>query len=181
MTTYREGRRWVLEVAAPGDWKPELRRGKTVLVAKPQWLTLNSRLHWRTKDRIKKKWRAAAKNAAGAALDERGRRVALPVGEVKRARFDAVICFPTKAGRRDIINWHDTTKVIIDTLTAGNAKYPGWGFLPDDATKQYLHCGDCPHLREHPDKLATRPPFGPVGMVVMTITELLGEVVDVDA
>lgn len=181
MTGLVEGRRWVLEIPAPGAWKPVVSKTKRMpaagwpLRADPKWLTMNKRMHWRPKDRLKTEWRAAATEAARVALGSDGRRRPLPVGEVKRARIDAVFHFPTHGARRDIINWHETTKVVIDALTSGNAAHPGYGFLPDDQPDRYLHCPDCPHLREHPDKLVTKAPYGPVGLLVMTLTELIEE------
>lgn len=168
-------RSWTLTIPAPGDWKLDPTKSKPVWKPAPQWLSMNSRLHWRTKDRIKKKWRAATRDAALAVVTGDGRTVRLPEGEVQRARIDVMLHFATRPARRDLTNWHETTKVVLDTLTRGTVTYPGWGFLPDDEPDRYLHCPDCPHIRAHPQRLDTTPPYGPVGLLVMTLTDITEE------
>ncbi|TDC02199.1 hypothetical protein E1091_01295 [Micromonospora fluostatini] len=177
MTPTTTARSWTLTIPAPGDWELYVGKTRSTWRAKPKWLTMNSRLHWRKKDKIKTLWRAATREAARAAVTHDGRTVSLPVGQVSRARVDAVVHFTTVllrrdgTSRRDIENWREATKVIVDTLIAGTRTHPGWGFLPDDGTR--LHCPDCPHVREAPEALDTKPPYGPVGLVVVTLTELL--------
>lgn len=182
MTAAVDMRTWTLSIPAPGDWVPAVRTGKPMppggwpLKPAPLWLTLNKRLHWRAKDRIKKQWRRNTEQAAQAVRTHDGRTVRLPSGLVTRARIDAMLHFARAASCRDSINWHDTTKVVIDTLTAGTRTHPGWGFLPDDEPTRYLHCEDCPHLRICPQRLETKPPYGPVGLLVVTLTDLSQEV-----
>lgn len=161
---------WTLTIPAPGDWKPN---GKGGFLAAPEWLTMNSRLsHW-PEYRLKKKWRAAARNAAEAAEVSGGGRVRLPVGAVTRARVDVTLHFATRRGvRRDTTNWHPTAKVVLDALTKGTVNHPGWGFMPDDEPTKHLHCEECPHITIHPERLDTKAPFGPVGLLVMTLTDL---------
>lgn len=132
----------------------------TLTIAAPGWLTMNSRLHWRATAGLTTDWRDRTALTA--------RQAHLPVGQVTRARFDAELRF-TRTVRRDPANWHPTLKVIIDALTAGTRTHPGYGFLPDDAPR-YLHCQDCPHLSIGA-RLKPRA-FGPLGQVVLTITDL---------
>ncbi|WP_431881778.1 hypothetical protein [Micromonospora chalcea] len=180
MTDVQTARSWTLVIAAPGEWKFEgdptsavARLTAKNYKAKPQWLTMNSRLHWRTKDRLKQKWREATKEAARAVEFSGGGAVRLPVGQVTRVRIDVVLHFPGRRSvKRDTENWRETTKVVVDALKNGTPKRPGWGFIPDDEPGKHLHCEDCPHLHIHPDPLDTKPPYGPVGLVVATLTDL---------
>lgn len=153
---------WVLTINAPTITVRSKVTGKSNPAA--GWLTMNDRRYWRQKAAIAIDWKDATKVAAT--------QVRMPVGIVRRARFDVVLRLgPTR--RRDPINWHPTAKAILDALTNGTAKHPGYGFLPDDSPG-FLHCSDCPHLSI--GEPVERKPFGPYGQVVVTITDLPGEV-----
>jgi hypothetical protein len=156
---------WTLVINAPAitvTVRDPKTKAKTRRPA-PGWLTMNGRLYWRKRAEIVADWRTATTLVA--------RSAGLPRSRVKRARFDVVLRF-TRGNRRDPINWHPTAKAVLDALTAGTAKHPGYGFLPDDAP-QFLHCQDCPHLRiGEPLGVA---PFGSLGQLVVTITDLSAE------
>lgn len=147
------GRVWHLTMRAPAT----VRRGRPA----PGWLTMNDRDNRWDHARLVKQWRELATWAA--------RTEHLPVGDVKRARVDVLLAFSAPA-RRDPPNWHPTAKAILDALTRGTAKHPGYGFLPDDSP-QFMHCQQCPHITISDQRLAPAP-WGPTGEVVVTLTEL---------
>jgi hypothetical protein len=160
-------RTWTLVLPAPTIYVPHRKTG----VPKPPggwpnkpaagWLTMNGdKGSWRKKHRLTTEWRNLATTAAMATR--------LPRGEVQRARFDVSLRF-NRAGRRDPINWHPTCKAVIDALTSGTKKHPGWGFLPDDAPR-FMHCEDCPHIRVG-EPFEARP-VGPLGVLELRITDL---------
>lgn len=160
-----DARTWLLVIPAPTVYIPQRKTGQPKPLGgwptKPTagWLTMNgAQGSWRAKHRLRTQWRDAATAAAMAAR--------LPCGEVQKARFDAVFRF-ARTVRRDPINWHPTCKAVIDALTAGTKKHPGWGFLPDDAPR-FLHCEDCPHIRIGPP-FDARQGMAP-GYLELTIT-----------
>ncbi|WP_341719989.1 hypothetical protein QQG74_09890 [Micromonospora sp. FIMYZ51] len=167
MTTTTGTRVWKLSLPAPTIHVPHRKTGQPKPPGgwpnKPAagWLTMNGdKGSWRAKHRLTTEWRNLATTAAMTAR--------LPRGDVQRARFDVALRF-ARGGRRDPINWHPTCKAVIDALTSGTKKHPGWGFLPDDAPR-FLHCEDCPHIR-----IGTRlpvVPLGPLGVLELTITDL---------
>jgi hypothetical protein len=148
------GRVWTLELRAPSVID------RRSLQPVPAWLTMNGREHWREKANRVKRWRDITWWVASAAK--------LPNGNVVRARIDIELIFSAPA-RRDPPNWAPTGKAIVDTLTAGTKRHPGYGFLPDDSPR-FLHCQECPHITISPDRCKADA-FGPVGLVVVTITE----------
>lgn len=156
---------WTLTINAPvmtvtvKDKKTKTKYSKLV----PAWLTMNDRMYWRKRASITKDWRNAATVLA--------RSAGMPVGVVTRARFDVTLRFKNPT-RRDTVNWHPTAKVILDALTAGSKTHPGYGFLPDDAPR-FLHCEECPHIQRG-DPLTEK--FGPLGQVILTVTDLSAEV-----
>lgn len=115
-----------------------------------------------TRARHVRLWRAHAYDAAV--------RLGLPVG-LERIRIDAVIRFRDNL-HRDVDNYRATLKPIVDAL-CGRTRYramaPGLGVIADD-TPAYL---DGPHLEFGPPLPTGRS--GPLGLVVLTITDLGGE------
>jgi hypothetical protein len=157
------GRSWTLQLPAPTTTikvtDPKTKQKRKRIVA--GWLTMNDRMYWRKRATLVSAWRELAAEAALAA--------GLRAGHLTRARFDAELHFVNPA-RRDTSNWHPTVKACIDALTKGTRTHPGLGIMPDDSP-QYLHCEDCPHLRRCPTRMQATP-GGPLGLLVLTITEL---------
>jgi hypothetical protein len=112
------------------------------------WLNANDRGGWRKHNSQIRAWRDAASQCARAAK--------LP--HLQRAHVLATFRFRT-AQRRDIHNWGPTAKAIMDGLI-------DYGLLPDDST-EYLTGPDL-RVGEKTPKRA----YGPVGVVVLTITEV---------
>lgn len=94
-------------------------------------MSLNDRMHWRTRHRLTKTWRKAAWAAAlMAALDARplGGRTRLPEALV-------LVSLPVPdRRRRDPHNYHLTYKAIVDGLVDA-------GFWPDD-TPEWVSTGE---------------------------------------
>lgn len=159
-------RRWTLTVHAPTG-----RDGKA------WWATLNGgHLHQMTVYRRANAWRHATREAAVKA--NIATLAMKPKIRLERARIDMSFRFlrPKRGGvRRDITtNWAPTAKTIVDTLTDDTRrvpKVPSIGIIADDSPR-YLCCESCPHLSIG-DPIE-RGPRAPLGLVVVTITDLSG-------
>lgn len=121
----------------------------TVRVTAPaQFLNTNKRLHGRAAAQTVKAWRDAGNTHARAAK--------LPA--LGKARITATLHF-TDRKRRDDHNYFPTVKALIDGLV-------DYGLLPDDSREYLLGttiCGGEP---------VAKAPFGPAGVVVLTICEV---------
>ena len=162
-------RTWTLTIAAPADPKDP---------TKAWWANLNNDRgdHAMVAYRRTNAWRKATRQAAivaGIATLGGAPRVIL-----QRARLDVEYRFLRRARggvRRDITtNWAPTQKAIVDTLTADGRrvpKIPSVGVIVDDAPR-YLCCASCPHATIG-DPIEPGP-CAPLGLVVLTITDLSG-------
>jgi hypothetical protein len=164
---------------APTNPQPTVERGpgwwRLTFPAPDKLMSVNTGKHWRQTGPVKKAWREAMFTYAGMAH--------LPKG-LSRIRVDIELRFPTR-GERDASNYHHYCgKPTVDAL--GRARLyqiqkgkragewvnePGYGLIPDDNPKKFLHCEDCPHLRVS-DELGAKP----FGTAVVTITDLSAEV-----
>lgn len=180
----RVGRAWTLTIRAPRKpaGKPKVRTGKDgrqeLVVPKPAawWATLNDTIrNEHARQRRTNAWRVATREAAVAAG------IATYGGTAKvrldRARIDVQFRFARRAiggTRRDPkTNWALTWKPIIDTLTDDTRripKVPSLGVIHDDAPR-FLCCEECPHIST--GEPIEPGPLAPLGLVVLTITELL--------
>lgn len=166
-----------VDPAAPVAYTCSDRSGRWVFTlrfpAPDKLVSANARLHWRAARPIAKTWREAVYTHARAA--------ALPVGLV-RVRIDIELRFPT-GGRRDASNYYTAMKPVVDAFgperrqvvtkgpRAGTTVVEvGHGLIPDD-TAEYL---DGPYVRLGP--VAADKRRCPFGEVVVTITDLTGEV-----
>lgn len=158
---------WTLTIPAPTltTTQKDRKSGLPKYRTSAGWLTLNDRMHHMARAQLVRQWRTTTAQAALAA--------GLRAGMLRRARFDGLLQF-TGATRRDTSNWQMTAKACLDALTRGTAKHPGIAVLPDDSP-EYLHCEDCPHLTKDP-VLLPKAPYRPLGVLVLTITDLSEEV-----
>ena len=125
-----------------------MRTWSITIPAPCEWINANKREHWRTTADKVAEWRTAGCAAATQAK--------LPT--IKRAHIDAVLHFRNSA-RRDAHNWYPTLKALVDGLV-------DHGLLADDSTR-YL---TGPDIRV--GDVLPKAPYGPVGEVVLTITEV---------
>lgn len=126
--------------------------------------------HPRSAATMRKKWRQTAYGKLVAANFPRG---------LDRIRIDLELRF-TSHGHRDIVNYHPTVgKPIVDAVgperrfTRAGKPVVGLGrgvIIDDDPA--HLGCGDDPHLRF--GELVRADPRWPLGLVVLTITDLSG-------
>lgn len=152
MGALADTRVWTLAIPAPVPMK-----------------SANSNDHWRTTSRSRRTWREAAYGRAALAKLPRG---------LHRIRVDVELRFTT-VRRRDAPNYHaGVIKPCIDALTPerrvrkkdGSYRVEhGWGLIPDD-TAEFLDL-TAPRIGD-----PVSSGLHPYGLVVLTITDLSGEV-----
>jgi hypothetical protein len=174
-TTTKPGRKRGTRRPKPkvaADTQPTVERGdgwwRITFPAPERMLSINGNPYWRRTSAIRKAFRDAMYLYAKAAK--------LPAG-LARVRIDFVLRFPS-AGRRDAANYHgvvvkpcvDALGPPIDTVRRGKPlKAVGYGLIADD-TAQYL---DGPYVGLGEPVRDRAMPFG---QVVVTITDLSGDV-----
>lgn len=150
MSTVTEIRTWELTIPAPAKMFSE-----------------NSRLHWSTSSPAVRAWREASYLYA--------KQAKLPKG-LGRVRIDVELHFIT-AARRDRYNFHRyVAKPLVDGLASprtvnsrsGVRVEPGYGLVPDD--NPTFVDGPFITIGAKVDKKAY-----PLGLAVVTITELAGQ------
>jgi hypothetical protein len=132
--------------------------------------TANTAKHWATASTARSDFRAATYYRAVQARLPRG---------LTRVRVEVELHFPTVADRDNSNYAPLVAKPCLDALgrqrryqiTKGKRRGewvvdPGYGLIPDDNPKKYLHCEDCPHIRIS-DERGPKP----FGVLIVTITD----------